>query len=459
MILEKKAMHFVGIGGIGMSSIALILLRMGYKISGSDIQANSLTEKLKELGATVFIGHSASNVCPDTEIAVYSSSINNSNPEICEAKKRGIPIVRRAEALAELLNNKKGIAVTGTHGKTTTTSLISVMLENCGLDPTAIIGGEVGQFGSNAKFGNGEFLVAEADESDGSFIYLKPFYSVITNIEMEHVDYYGTLEDSISAYAAFANNTKKTGKLFYNSGDENIKKMLKKFKGKSESFSLAKGSDIYPHEIKMNGFRSSYLCAYKNELLGKVFLSIPGKHNILNSLAAIQVGLDMGLPFEKITQSIQDFTGTKRRFHLRADNGEIMLIDDYAHHPTEIRAVLEACKNWENKRLIVIFQPHRYSRTKFLADEFGRCFKGAHKLILTDIYAASEDPIEGISSKVIYDKVRVHGPHDVVIMDKKEIAEHVMKLKKNGDMILILGAGDIKDVANELSEKLNKRQL
>lgn len=459
MILEKRIIHFIGIGGIGMSSIALILLKMGYKVSGSDIQANSLTKKLEELGASIFIGHNASNLGHDTEMAVYSSSINDSNPEICEAKKRGITVVRRAEVLGALLNSKKGIAVTGTHGKTTTTSLISVMLENCGLDPTAVIGGEVGQFGSNAKFGAGELLVAEADESDGSFIYLKPFYSVITNIEMEHVDYYGTLEDSISAYAAFANNTKKTGKLFYNSSDGNIKKMLKKFNGKSESFSLEKGSDIYPHEIKMNGFRSSYICVYKNELLGRVFLSIPGKHNILNSLAAIQVGLELGLPFERITQSIQGFTGTKRRFHLRADTGDIMLIDDYAHHPTEIRAVLEACKNWENKRLIVVFQPHRYSRTKFLADEFGRCFKGAHKLILTDIYAASEDPIEGISSKVIYDKVRGNGLNDVVMMNKKEITEHVMKLKKSGDMILILGAGDIKDVANELSERLNKRQL
>ncbi|MDP3790599.1 MAG: UDP-N-acetylmuramate--L-alanine ligase [Candidatus Omnitrophota bacterium] len=457
MILEKKKMHFIGIGGIGMSSIAIILLKMGYKISGSDLESNSLTEKLKKLGADIFIGHSEGNVGPDVEIAVYSSCINNANPEIVQARQRGIPIVKRAEVLGELLNSKKGIAITGTHGKTTTTSLISVMLENGGLDPTVIIGGEVALFGSNAKYGNGEFLVAEADESDGSFIYLKPFYSVITNIEMEHVDYYGTLEDSITAYAAFANNTKKQGALFYNNDDENIKKMLKNFKGKSESFSLYKGADIYPHEIKMSEFRSSYLCVYKNEVLGRVFLKIPGRHNILNSLAAIQVGLKAGLSFEKITQGIQDFTGTKRRFHLRADCEGVMLIDDYAHHPTEIRAVLEACGNWKGRRLVVIFQPHRYSRTKFLAEEFGRCFKGCHKLILTDIYAASEEPIEGISSKVIYDRVKKHGPDDVIMLGKKEIADHIMKSKKSGDMILVLGAGDIKDIANELSEKLNKR--
>ena len=456
MILEKKNMHFIGIGGIGMSSIALILLEMGYGISGSDLEFNNLTEKLAKSGARIFKGHDSVNVGQDAEIIVYSSSINDSNPEIAEARRRGIPVVRRAEVLGELLNRKKGIAVTGTHGKTTTTSLISVMLENCGLDPTAIIGGEVGPFGSNAKHGKSDYVVAEADESDGSFLHLKPLYSVITNIEIEHVDYYKTIEDSIGAYAAFANNTKKTGALFFNKDDENIKKALDHFSGKSESFSLHKGADIYPHEIKMSEFRSSYLCVYKNEVIGRVFLSIPGKHNILNSLAAILVGLKLGLSFEKITQSIQDFTGTKRRFHLRADSEGIMLIDDYAHHPTEIRAVLEACNNWKGKRLIVIFQPHRYSRTKYLADEFGRCFKGAHKVILTDIYAASEEPIEGVSSMVIYDRVKRSGHGDVIMLDKKDITEHVMKLKKSGDMILVLGAGDIKDVANELSDKLNK---
>jgi UDP-N-acetylmuramate--alanine ligase len=458
VILEKKNMHFIGIGGIGMSSIAFVLLKMGYRISGSDVESNGLTEKLKNSGADISIGHNASNIKPDTQLVVYSSSINDDNTEIAQARRRNIPVVKRAEVLGALMNGKKGIAVTGTHGKTTTTSLISVMLENCGMDPTAIIGGEVALFASNAKYGKSDYLVAEADESDGSFIYLKPFYSVITNIEMEHVDYYKTLEDSINSYAAFANNTKVGGTLFYNCGDANIKNMLKSFKGRStESFSLTKGADIYPHEIKMNEFRSSYMCVCKNEVLGRVFLNLPGTHNILNSLAAISVGLKIGIGFEKITQSIKDFTGTKRRFHLRADSDGIMLIDDYAHHPTEIRAVLDACNNWKDKRLIVIFQPHRYSRTKFLADEFGRCFKGASKLILTDIYAASEEPIEGISSQIIYDRVKRHGPQDVVLMDKSRIADHVMNMKQSGDMILVLGAGDIKDVANELSERLNKR--
>lgn len=456
MILDKKNIHFVGVGGIGMSGLALILLKGGYKISGSDLESNNLTQKLAKAGGEISVGHNAGNITPGTEAVVYSSSIDNLNPEIIEARKRNIPIVKRAEILGELLNAKKGIAVTGTHGKTTTTSLISVMLENCKLDPTVIIGGEVELFGGNAKSGKGEYVVAEADESDGSFLYLKPFYSVITNIEMEHIDYYKTLEGAVNSYSAFADNLKRGGTVFYNHDDENVKKALKNFKGSKESFSLSKGSDIYPVEIKMNEFRSSFLCVYKNEVLGRVFLNIPGRHNILNSLAAILVGFKLGLSFENITQSIQAFTGTKRRFHLRADVDGVMLIDDYAHHPTEIRAVLEACRSWKDKRVIVVFQPHRYSRTKFLADEFGRCFTGADKVILTDIYAASEEPIEGVSVANIYDRVKKHGISDVTMMNKRDIAGHIMQMKKQGDMILVLGAGDIKEVANELSKRLNE---
>ena len=457
MILDKKNIHFVGVGGIGMSGIALVLLKMGYKVSGSDLGSSNLTDKLTAEGARICFGHKSDNIPMETEVVVYSSSINELNPEIREARERNLPIAKRAQVLAELLNSKKGIAVTGTHGKTTTSSLISIMLENCGLDPTAIIGGEVEIFKGNSKYGQGEYVAAEADESDGSFLYLKPFYSVITNLEMEHIDYYKTLEDAIGAYAAFANNTKKGGCLFYNAADKNIGRMLKKFKGNKESFGFSKEADIYPHEIVMNEFRTSYVCVYKNEIVGRVSLRIPGRHNILNSLAAILVGFKLGLSFENICRSIQDFTGTKRRFHLRADVDGVMLIDDYAHHPTEIRAVLDACGNWKGKRVIAVFQPHRYTRTKFLAEEFGRCFKGVDKLILTDIYAASEEPIEGVSVKNIYDRVKLQGLNDVTMMSKESVTRHIMDIKKRGDMILILGAGDIKEVSDELSERLNKR--
>ncbi len=457
MISEKKNIHFIGVGGIGMSALAFILLKRGYKVSGSDLESNNLTEKLTKMGGKIFLGHNAQHLPPDAQAVVYSSSINNANPEIAEALKRNIPILKRAQVLGEILNEKKGIAITGTHGKTTVTSLISVMLEKCGLDPTVIVGGEVDLFGGNAKSGSGEYVVAEADESDGSFLYLKPLYSIITNIEMEHIDYYKTLSDAIDSYAAFASNMKKTGTLLYNFDDDNTKKILAIYKGRKENFGFSKGADIYPHEIKLDEFRSSYVCVYNNEVIGRVFLKIPGRHNILNSLAAILVGFKLGLSFESIARSIQDFTGTKRRFHLRADSDGVILIDDYAHHPTEIRAVLDACRGWKDRRLIVVFQPHRYTRTKFLAEEFGRCFKGADKLILTDIYAASEEPIEGVSVRNIYDRVKRSGVNDVTMMNKENVADHVMGLKKRGDMIIVLGPGDIKEVADELSERLNKR--
>ncbi|MFA6078533.1 MAG: UDP-N-acetylmuramate--L-alanine ligase [Candidatus Omnitrophota bacterium] len=457
MILDKKNIHFVGVGGIGMSGIAFILAGMGYKVSGSDLKMNALTSKIENSGGRIYKGHNSSNVGPETEAVVFSSAISGDNPEIVEAKRRNIPIVQRAEVLGELLNAKKGIAVSGTHGKTTTTSLISVMLENSGLDPTVIIGGEMEAFNGNAKAGSGQYLVAEADESDGSFLHLKPLYSVITNIEMEHMDYYKSLDDVLKSYSAFANNIKESGSVFYNYADANASKVLKGFKGVTESFGYSPDADIHAVDVKMEAFDTSYTCVYKNKTLGKVGLKIPGMHNVLNSLAAILVGLRMGIAFDTITNSIKDFKGTKRRFHLRSDSGDVILIDDYAHHPTEIKAVLSACRNWKGRRVIVIFQPHRYSRTMHLADEFGKSFDGADKLILTEIYAASEKPIEGISVKSIYDKVKLNGHIDAVMMDKGKITDHVMKIKRPGDMILVLGAGNITEIADELSKKLSDK--
>ena len=438
-----------------MSGIARILLDMGYNISGSDLESNNLTRSLAAIGGRIFEGHLSSNVANDTNVLVYSSSISNDNPELKEARRKKIQIVHRAEVLAELFNKKKGIAITGTHGKTTTTSLISVMLKNAGLDPTAVIGGEVDKFHSNAHLGKSDYFVVEADESDSSFLNFNPLYAVITNIEMEHLDHYHSIGDIKRSFRSFIGNLKKGGMVFYNIDDPVSKGIMKDFRPNSTSFGFSESADIYAMDIKMEGFKTVFKCIYKNRPLGIVELAIPGKHNVLNALAAILIGLKLGLKFDVIKKAMKNFSGAKRRFELRADAGGIMLIDDYAHHPTEVRAVLSACRNWKGRRVIAVFQPHRYTRTKFLADDFGRCFDHADKLILTDIYAASEKPIKNISIKSIYDKVIANGVKDVAILKKEDIPEHVIRIARRGDMIVVMGAGDIKKVADKLTMKLN----
>lgn len=454
MLSTKRNIHFVGVGGIGMSAIAHVLLEMGHNVSGSDLAENNITKKLESIGGMIFTGHRPSNIPDKTDILVYSSSISGANSELAEAARRNVKVIHRAQMLGEIFNKKKGIAVAGMHGKTTTTSLVAVMLKNAGMDPTAIVGGEVKAFGGNARLGKGDFVVAEADESDSSFLHLKPSCAIITNIELEHLDHFKTLGDIHRSFRSFIGNVKNGGKVFYNASDANIRKALIGFKGRSESFGFSKGADMRAVDIKMDGFSTKFKCIYKDRQLGTFELSMPGRHNVLNAMAAILVGLDVGLSFEEIAGGIRDFDGARRRFQLRSDSGGVMLIDDYAHHPTEIRAVLNACRNWRNKRIVVIFQPHRYSRTKLLADEFGKCFKGVDKLILTDIFPASEEAIKGVSIRTVYDKVRKNGLKDVVMVKKDEIPDYVMKLKRPGDMILVLGAGDIKSVADSLAGSL-----
>lgn len=456
MTISKKNIHFVGVGGIGMSGIAQVLLEMGHEVSGSDVELNSITKKLEAIGGRMLEGHKASNVSPDTDILVYSSSISKDNPEMKAALRQNVKVMHRAEMLGQIFNSKKGIAVTGTHGKTTTTSLVAVMLENAGADPTVIIGGEVNLFSGNAKLGLGPYAVAEADESDSSFLHLEPLYAAVMNIEMEHMDHFKSMEHIHSSYRAFVNNIKENGAVFYNIDDLNVRMVMKGSRKKSETFGFSKNADMYPADIKMDGFNTSFKCVYKNIILGTVNLKIPGRHNVSNAMAAVLIGLKMGLGFKEIAHAIKDFDGAKRRFQLRADSDGVMLIEDYAHHPTEIRAVLRACRNWKGKRVIAIFQPHRYTRTKFLANDFGQCFAGADKLILTDIYAASEKAIKGVSIKNIYDRVKRSGLKDVEIVEKDEIPQYIMSIKKPGDMILVLGAGDIKEVANRLCGMMDK---
>lgn len=434
-----------------MSAIAHVLLEMGHNVSGSDLSSNGVTRKLEAIGGRVFTGHRAENIPDGTDTLVYSSSIDKANPEIAEASRRKVRVIHRAQMLGEIFNKKDGIAVAGTHGKTTTTSLVAVMLRNAGVDPTALIGGEVKAFDGNAKLGSGRYVVAEADESDSSFHHLKPLYAVITNIELEHLDHFKGLDGILGSYRSFVRKVKRSGKVFYNISDDNIASVLKGLSVGRESFGFSDRADMYALDIKMDGFRTSFKCYYKGKELGTVRLSIPGRHNVLNAMAAILVGLGLGLSFNKIAAAIVDFDGAKRRFQLRADAGGVMLIEDYAHHPTEIRSVLDSCRNWKRRRIVAIFQPHRYTRTKFLADEFGRCFDGVDKLILTDIYAASEKAIKGVSARTILDRVRKNGIEDAVMLKKDDIASHVMKIKRRGDIILVMGAGDIKTVADSLA--------
>ncbi len=458
MLKGKKRIHFVGIGGIGMSAIAKILAESGYRVSGSDLEMNNLTEKLRALGVAVFQGHKESHVGRGVKAVVYSSSIDRArNPEILKAKKMGIPIVQRACVLGELLNSKKGIAVTGTHGKTTTTSLISVMLAKAAYDPTVAIGGEVELFGSNARRGKGGWMVAEADESDGSFMYLKPLYSVVTNIEMEHTDHYKSMGEVIDGYAAFVNNTRKEGVLFYNNDDEHIKKVLARFGGVRKSYGLSRGATVYATDITMREFETSYTCIYEDRRLGTVLLRIPGLHNVSNSLAAILVGMHMGIGFRTIRSALAGFTGAKRRFQLKFRANGVLLIDDYAHHPTEIRAVIEATRAWRGGRRIAVFQPHRFTRTKYFKKEFGRCFRGVDKLVLTDIYAASERPLKGVTIEGLCREAKRAGVKDARVMKKEDLAHYVLSEARSGDIVLVMGAGDIKKVSDELAERFTMR--
>ena len=455
---KKKRIHFIGVGGIGMSGIAYLLCRDGYKVSGSDLELNNLTRKIEECGGVIYRGHEATNVSEDAGAIVYSTSISRKNPEMGEAKKRKLRIMHRSEILGELFNGKYGIAVTGTHGKTTTSSLTAAMLYRLGCDPRAVLGGEVKEFGGNATSGNSRYFVAEADESDSSFLNLKPRIAVLTNLEHEHVDHFRTLADTVRAFASFVSGIKKSGALFYNADDPNLGKATARYKGRRATFGLAKDADLRPEEIKLEGFGSSFDCIYKGKRLGRMELKLPGIHNVMNALGAVLVGLELGFGFDRISEAVKTFDGAKRRLDLRADKDGVMMIDDYAHHPTEIRAVIAVCRNLGCERLVAVFQPHRYTRTKLLADGFGKCFDGVDKLILTDIFASSEKPIDGVSIKLIYDRVKARGIKDAVIMKKDRIADHVMKIKKKGDLVLVMGAGDIKKVADVLAGELSRGQ-
>ncbi|MEA3328997.1 MAG: UDP-N-acetylmuramate--L-alanine ligase [Candidatus Omnitrophota bacterium] len=450
MLFTRKRIHFVGIGGIGMSGLARILLDLGYQVSGSDLKLNCLTDQIESKGARLFCGHHQKNIS-GAEMVVYSSAIRPDNPELAMARSKGIPVVQRAEVLSELMSTKTGIAVTGSHGKTTTTSLIGSILLEAGLDPTIVVGGKAGSFGGNAVLGKGDCFVAEADESDGSFLFFHPAYSIVTNIEKEHLDFYKDLDQIIRTYRRFIDNTNPQGVLFWHKDDKNIESCLAGFKGRNVSFGFSDSADLCADNVKINGFKSSFDCLYNRKFLARLELNLPSGHNILNALAAVGLSRELRIDLDSINRALAGYHGVDRRFQIKLNNNGLTVIDDYAHHPTEVEATLKACKA-EDKRIICVFQPHRYSRTKHLSKQFSHAFYSADHLILAEVYPADEEPINGITSKCIYDELKKNGWKKLSLAGSKEEAlSMVQKILRPDDLVLIMGAGDIGYVADQLA--------
>ncbi|MDO9465145.1 MAG: UDP-N-acetylmuramate--L-alanine ligase [bacterium] len=459
MLENIESIHFVGIGGIGMSGIAYILLKSGYQVSGSDQNKSSITNKLKMKGARIFIGHDAKHIIAQ-ELVVYSTAISESNPELIEARKRKIPIIHRAELLAKIANNKKSIFVTGCHGKTTVTSMIAHMLIETGYDPTVIVGGEISSLGGNARLGASPWFVAEADESDKSFLKLNPYFGIITNIDEDHLEHYENLENIINTFLYFAERIDKSGRIFCCIDNNNVKELIsklhkEKFKTPITTYGMSKNAEIRAEGLICEAL-STRFDVYKNaELLGSFTLSVPGKHNVLNALSAIALGVEIGLSFDAIRKAMQGFKGVDRRFQIKANIGDVMVVNDYAHHPTEIQAVLETAKNLGKKRIVAVFQPHRYTRTGKLYKQFAVSLSKADKVILTDVYSAGEAPIKGANTDIIFNAMKNNGYKNAVyIPDKSRILSYLSNTIEKGDIILCMGAGDISAVAEGLADKL-----
>jgi len=452
--IEK--IHFVGIGGIGMSGIAEVLLNLGYKVSGSDLRESDTTERLRNLGGEIAIGHDAANLT-NVDVVVTSTAVQTDNPEVIEARRRMVPVIPRAEMLAELMRMKYGIAIAGTHGKTTTTSMVATVLTHAGIDPTIVIGGKLNTLGSNAKLGQGQFLVAEADESDGSFLTLSPTIAVVTNIDADHLDYYkGGIEEIKDTFVSFINKVPFYGLAVLCQEDRNINEIIPRIKKRFMTYGLSSQADLRATHVSLDGFQTTFTAHYKGYRLGEITFKMPGAHNVLNALACTAVALELDVPFDKIQEGFAQFGGVGRRFTVKGEKNGIMVVDDYGHHPAEIRATLAAARNgWPERRLVVAFQPHRYSRTKELFNDFVTCFYDADVLVLTDIYAASEQPIPGVSAERLADEVRRHGQRDVTyIADRTELPAHLAGIAKEGDIMITLGAGNIWQAGEELVGRL-----
>ncbi|MFH1624246.1 MAG: UDP-N-acetylmuramate--L-alanine ligase [Pseudomonadota bacterium] len=454
MYKKIKRIHFVGIGGIGMSGIAEVLLNLGYSISGSDIQETEITRRLSRLGGIVNYGHSKDNL-KDVDVVVVSSAVRPDNPEVMEANERLIPVIPRAEMLAELMRMKYGIAVSGTHGKTTTTSMIATILAHGGMDPTVIIGGRLNSIGTNAKLGEGEFLVAEADESDGSFLKLSPTIAVVTNIDQEHMDHYRDMAEVKKAYLDFINKIPFYGLAVVCLDHKNIQSLIPKIRKRCATYGLTSQADIQARKITFMEAKTTFEVLHRGEVLGPVRLQMPGIHNVYNSLATIATALELDVGFKSIQEGFDQFSGIQRRFQIKGEYNGVLIVDDYGHHPVEIQATLSAAKTSWGSRVVAVFQPHRYTRTKDLYEDFLVAFYQADVLIITDIYPAGEDPIPGVDAKALFDGIKKHGHKNVsFIPDRERIVPCLMEVLERGDIVITLGAGDIYRVGDELIKEL-----
>lgn len=443
MLAGKKRVHFIGIGGYGMSALAFILLQAGYDVRGSDLKSSRLTEILAEKGSKVYIGHSARQI-GDAELVVYSTAIPPGNPEMEAAREKGLPLWHRSELLAAILNVGYGITLAGTHGKTTTAAMVSLLLEKGGLDPTAVIGGEVPFFQGNARLGRGKYIVAEACESDHSFLRYRPFLSVVTNIEADHLEHYsGNFAGLVDTYVDFINNINENGAAIICGDDPVLQELRPQLQPPLISYGFSEHVDIRGKEVKLEKLGSSFQLYFKKKHLGKIALKVPGKYNILNALGAIGVALFLGIAFPVIKEALSAFEGVKRRFEIVGERDGIMVVDDYAHHPTEIKVTLQAARR-SGRRLVCIFQPHRYTRTNFLWKEFVEAFDNADVLLLNDIYSAGEEPIPGVNSQRLAREIRQRGhEHVLVVKDQRETVQALHRIARSGDLLLTMGAGDI----------------
>ncbi len=453
-----RTIHFIGIGGIGMSGIAEVLLNLGYQVSGSDLKESEITQRLASLGGQIHFGHSPDNL-GEADVVVTSTAVRASNPEVLEAHRRLIPVIPRAEMLAELMRMKYGIAVAGTHGKTTTTSMVATVLSHGGIDPTSVIGGRLDLLGSNAKLGQGKFLVAEADESDGSFLHLSPTIAVVTNIDADHLDFYRDLDQIKDTFVDFINKVPFYGLAVLCLDDPNIQEIIPRVKKRFTTYGLSSQADIRATGLEHREGCTSFTVHYREETLGRVAFRMPGRHNVLNALAAVAVAIELNLPFATIAEGFKDFGGVQRRFQIKHDQAGIMVVDDYGHHPAEIKATLAAARSGWDRRVIAVFQPHRYSRTQALLAEFETAFYQADHLVVTDVYAAGEDPIEGVNSALLARGIAGHGHKDVHhIADFSAIATHLMAVVREGDIVITLGAGNVWQVGEQLIRLLKDKQ-